>query len=67
MKLPLGFQYASVYAGIRKVAKDDLSLIVSASPAAAAIQMARNHRTDSNGVVNAYVGHTFAEEGELLA
>jgi glutamate N-acetyltransferase/amino-acid N-acetyltransferase len=36
MKLPLGFRYASTYAAIRKVAKDDVALIVSDSPAAAA-------------------------------
>ena len=65
MKLPLGFQYASVYAGIRKVAKDDLALIVSASPATAAavftsnvvqaapILLARQHMTASKGVVKA--------------
>lgn len=36
MKLPLGYRYASLYAGIRKVAQDDLSLIVSESAASAA-------------------------------
>jgi glutamate N-acetyltransferase/amino-acid N-acetyltransferase len=36
MKLPVGFRYASTYAGIRKVAKDDVALIVSDVPAAAA-------------------------------
>ena len=29
MSLPLGFRYAATYAGIRKVAKDDMALIVS--------------------------------------
>ncbi|MCX6607921.1 MAG: hypothetical protein NTV52_30635 [Acidobacteria bacterium] len=33
MTLPLGYRYATLYAGIRKVAKDDLCLIVSDSPA----------------------------------
>ena len=36
MTLPLGFRYSSLYAGIRKAEKDDLSLIVSDTPAAAA-------------------------------
>lgn len=36
MNLPLGFRYSSLYAGIRKSKKDDLSLIVSDVPAAAA-------------------------------
>jgi glutamate N-acetyltransferase / amino-acid N-acetyltransferase len=34
--LPLGFRFATAYAGIRKVAKDDVALIVSDTPAAAA-------------------------------
>lgn len=36
MNLPLGFRYSALYAGIRKAQKDDLSLIVSDVPAAAA-------------------------------
>lgn len=36
MNLPLGYRYSALYAGIRKTAKDDLSLIVSDVPAAAA-------------------------------
>lgn len=36
MNLPLGYRYSALYAGIRKVAKDDLSLIVSDVPAATA-------------------------------
>ena len=36
MKLPAGFQYSTVYAGIRKTEKDDLALIHSLAPAAAA-------------------------------
>ncbi|MFN0105941.1 MAG: bifunctional glutamate N-acetyltransferase/amino-acid acetyltransferase ArgJ [Bryobacteraceae bacterium] len=36
MKLPLGYRYSALYAGIRKTQKDDLSLIVSDVPAAAA-------------------------------
>ena len=36
MKLPLGFRFASTYAGIRKDKRDDLGLIVSDVPASAA-------------------------------
>lgn len=36
MNLPLGYRYSAVYAGIRKVKRDDLSLIVSDVPAATA-------------------------------
>lgn len=42
MNLPLGFRYAAMYAGIRKVAKDDLALIVSDTPASAAAVFTRN-------------------------
>ncbi|HLX43519.1 MAG TPA: bifunctional ornithine acetyltransferase/N-acetylglutamate synthase, partial [Bryobacteraceae bacterium] len=42
MKLPLGFRYAATYAGIRKVAKDDVALIVSDTAAAAAGVFTRN-------------------------
>lgn len=42
MKLPLGYRYSAVYAGIRKVKKDDLALIVSDVPAAAAAVFTRN-------------------------
>jgi len=42
MKTPLGFRYASTYAGIRKVAKDDVALIVSDAPAAAAAVFTKN-------------------------
>ena len=41
-ELPLGFRYSSVYAGIRKVQKDDLALIVSDSPANAAAVFTQN-------------------------
>jgi glutamate N-acetyltransferase / amino-acid N-acetyltransferase len=34
--LPLGYRYSALYAGIRKTQKDDLALIVSDMPAAAA-------------------------------
>ena len=42
MRLPQGFRYASVYAGIRKIEKDDLALIVSDTPAAAAAVFTQN-------------------------
>jgi glutamate N-acetyltransferase/amino-acid N-acetyltransferase len=41
-ELPLGYRYASVYAGIRAVEKDDLALIVSGLPAAAAAVFTQN-------------------------
>ncbi len=42
MSLPLGFRYAATYAGIRKIAKDDLALVVSDAPASAAAVFTRN-------------------------
>jgi glutamate N-acetyltransferase/amino-acid N-acetyltransferase len=42
LDLPLGFKYATAYAGIRKDIKDDLALIVSAVPAAAAAVFTTN-------------------------
>lgn len=42
MILPLGYRYASIYAGIRKDAKDDLAVIVSGMPAAAAAVFTKN-------------------------
>ncbi len=42
MKLPRGYRYSAVYAGIRKTAKDDLALIVSDTPASAAGMFTRN-------------------------
>lgn len=42
MSLPLGFRYAATYAGIRKVQKDDLALIVSDTPASAAAVFTKN-------------------------
>ncbi len=41
-KLPLGFRYAATYAGIRKVTKDDLALLVSDTPASAAAVFTKN-------------------------
>jgi glutamate N-acetyltransferase/amino-acid N-acetyltransferase len=42
MKLPIGYRYAATFAGIRKVVKDDLGLIVSDRPAAAAAVFTQN-------------------------
>ncbi|MDP9113145.1 MAG: bifunctional glutamate N-acetyltransferase/amino-acid acetyltransferase ArgJ [Acidobacteriota bacterium] len=42
MNLPQGFRYAAVYSGLRKVAKDDLALIVSDAPAVAAAVFTQN-------------------------
>jgi glutamate N-acetyltransferase / amino-acid N-acetyltransferase len=65
MILPTGFRYAAAYAGIRKVAKDDLALIVSDTPAAAAavftqnrvvaapVELARKSLRESRGRVRA--------------
>ena len=65
MNLPLGFRYAATYAGIRKVKKNDLALIVSDAPAAAAavftqnrvqaapVKLARKHLRTSGGKARA--------------
>ena len=65
MKLPLGYRYSAVYAGIRKVTKDDLALIVSDTLAsgaavftqnrvqAAPVRIARWNLTKSRGLVSA--------------
>lgn len=42
MNLPLGYRYSATYAGIRKVLKDDVALIVSDTPAAAAAVFTQN-------------------------
>ena len=42
MKLPHGYAYSATYAGIRQVEKDDLALIVSGIPAAAAAVFTQN-------------------------
>jgi glutamate N-acetyltransferase/amino-acid N-acetyltransferase len=65
MNLPLGYRYSATYAGIRNVARDDLGLIVSAVPAAAAgvftqnrvqaapVKLCRRHLLASRGLVGA--------------
>ncbi len=42
MNVPLGFRYAAAYAGLRKIEKDDLALIVSDTPAVAAAVFTQN-------------------------
>ena len=42
MNLPLGFRYSAIFAGIRKVIKDDLALIVSDTRATAAAVFTQN-------------------------
>jgi glutamate N-acetyltransferase / amino-acid N-acetyltransferase len=63
--LPLGYRYAAAYAGIRQAEKDDLGLIVSGLPAAAAavftqnrvqaapVKLCRRHLAASHGAVGA--------------
>lgn len=65
MKLPLGYSYSTVYAGIRKQPKDDLALIVSETAASAAavfttnlvqaapVRLGRQHLKESRGKVRA--------------
>ena len=65
MNLPLGFRYSALYAGIRKVAKPDLALIVADVPAAAAavyttnkvqaapVRLGRAHLKESGGTARA--------------
>lgn len=65
MNLPLGFRYSALYAGIRKVAKPDLALIVADAPAAAAavyttnkvqaapVRLGRAHLKESGGTARA--------------
>lgn len=65
MNLPLGYAYASTFAGIRQVEKDDLALIVTGMPAhaaavftqnrvqAAPVRLCRRHLRISGGKVGA--------------
>jgi glutamate N-acetyltransferase / amino-acid N-acetyltransferase len=67
VKTPLGYRYAATYAGIRKQERDDLALIVSETPAAAAaiftrnrvqaapVKVGRQHLRSSRGKVSAVV------------
>ena len=65
MNLPLGYAYATTYAGIRQAERDDLSLIVTGMPAnaaavftqnrvqAAPVRLSRRHLKLSKGLVGA--------------
>jgi glutamate N-acetyltransferase / amino-acid N-acetyltransferase len=65
LKLPLGYRYGAVYAGIRKSKDNDLALIVPEQPASAAalfttnvvqaapVQLAREHLKRTDGTVSA--------------
>jgi len=65
MKLPLGYRYSAVYAGIRKGKQNDLALIVPDTPASAAavftqnrvqaapVRIGRFNLTKSRGLVSA--------------
>lgn len=67
MTLPLGYRYATSYAKIRKVAKDDLALIVSDTTASAAavftanqvaaapVVLARQHLAATKGKLRAFL------------
>jgi glutamate N-acetyltransferase/amino-acid N-acetyltransferase len=67
MNLPLGFRYAATYAGIRKVAVDDLALIAADEPspaaavfttnrvAAAPVELARKNLRATNGRARAWL------------
>jgi glutamate N-acetyltransferase/amino-acid N-acetyltransferase len=67
LKLPLGYLYATTYAGIRQAEKDDLTLIVSGMPAhaaavftqnrvqAAPVRLGRSHLKASKGLCGAVV------------
>ena len=69
MSVPLGYRFASTYAGIRKQTDDDLTLIVSDTPAAAAAVFTQNavvaapvtvsaeHLRKSGGVCRAIVAN----------
>lgn len=65
MTLPLGYRYASSYAKIRKVAKDDLALIVSDTPAAAAAVFTANQVAAAPVVLSRQ--HLAATKGKLRA
>lgn len=65
LTIPLGYRFSAIYAGIRKVEKDDLGLIVSEQPASAAavftqnlvqaspVKLCRKHLKASRGVARA--------------
>lgn len=65
MTLPLGYRYASAYAKIRKVAKDDLALIASDTTAAAAAVFTANQVAAAPVVLSRQ--HLAATKGKLRA
>ena len=67
MDLPLGFNYAATYAGIRKSATDDLALIVSGSPASAAAVFTQNQLAASPvRLARKHVKSTRGKAGAIL-
>ena len=60
MKLPLGYRYASAYAGIRKKSKDDLGLIVSDSAGFGRRRVHEEPRTGRAGSTRAAAPEDFA-------
>lgn len=63
--VPQGFRFASTYAGIRKVRKDDLTLIVSTPPASAAAVFTRNRAAAAPVVLGRK--HLAASKGRVAA
>jgi glutamate N-acetyltransferase/amino-acid N-acetyltransferase len=69
VRLPLGYWYASTYAGLRKEKRDDLGLIVSRTPASAAalfttncvqaapVRVAREHLRATHGIAGAILAN----------
>jgi len=53
MSLPLGFRYSTLYAGIRKAKKDDLTLIVADSKATTAAAVFTSNRVKAAPVLTA--------------
>ena len=64
VKLPLGYRYSAVYAGIRKVKKDDLALIVPDAPASGAAVFTQNRVQAAPGSHRALEPDEIARAGE---
>ncbi len=65
MKLPLGFRYASTYAGIRKQRRDDVALIAADHPASAAAVFTTNRVKAAPVLVS--MAHLKASRGKARA
>lgn len=65
LNIPRGYRFSAVYAGIRKVAKDDLALIASETPASAAAVFTRNRVQASP--VKLCIRHLRASRGKVRA